>query len=75
MNNDALLLNLKSIKKFEKIETHQQQSFVAVHCKCALCTSELILNIIPQENILEIKEEAHCPQCNLRMRSKAYTLQ
>lgn len=62
------------IRHYENTQNIFQKAFVAVQCNCALCATELVLTVSHVNNG-EIKEEAYCPQCDLRMRSKVHTVQ
>ncbi|MFN3453349.1 MAG: hypothetical protein ACK41T_00215 [Pseudobdellovibrio sp.] len=70
-------LKLEDIHCYEKTENTFQKAFVALQCNCVLCSTPLKMKISPTQDNQnnEIKEEAFCPQCNIRMRSKNHTLQ
>ena len=60
--------------RFEKIQTIEQKNFVALQCQCTLCASDLVITVYRQASAEEIKEEAKCPQCQLRLRSKIHLI-
>lgn len=71
-------MELGKVQYFEKVETNKQREFMNAHNNCTLCGSALELqHVRVQEagiNNSEIKEEAHCPQCDVRTRAKVYAL-
>ena len=67
-------LSSKTVRHYENTQNIFQKAFVAVQCNCALCATELVITVSTVNNG-EIKEEAFCPQCDLRMRSKVHTIQ
>lgn len=71
-------MDLGKIQYFEKVETIKQREFVDAHNNCILCGSALDLqHVRVQETQLlqdEIREEAHCPQCAVKTRTKVYAL-
>lgn len=66
---------VESVYLYEKAENNLQKNFVALQCNCVLCCTPLELKFTPTENPAEMKEEAHCPQCKIRMRSKIHIVQ
>ncbi len=62
------------IDYFEKIETHSHQNFVQSHGNCALCRSPLQLKHIRNDSDAQIKEEAYCPECDVKIRARIHTL-
>lgn len=67
---------LSDLKRYEKTENTFQRAFVSIQCNCVLCATELQIKITSSENdTTEVKEEAFCPQCNIRMRSKSHKVQ
>lgn len=62
------------IQYFEKIETESQHEFVKLQNHCSLCNSVLELHMGANEDN-QIHEVAHCPQCQIRNRSRKYTIQ
>lgn len=67
-------LKINDIHYYENAENAFQKAFVSLQCNCALCNTNLEISVFSQDNG-EIKEEAFCPQCELRLRSKNYTVQ
>jgi hypothetical protein len=67
-------LKLNDIHFYENTKNIFQKAFVSLQCNCALCNTNLEI-CISQETDGEIKEEAFCPQCELRLRSKNYIIQ
>lgn len=68
-------LKLSDLPRYEKTENTFQKAFIALQCNCVLCATQLELKVTSEENSIEVKEEAFCPQCNIRMRSKSHVLQ
>jgi len=67
-------LKLNEIHRYENTVNVFQKAFVSLQCNCALCNTHLEITVLKQDND-EIKEEAFCPQCELRLRSKNYKIQ
>lgn len=70
----ATALKMEDINYYEKIESSSQKVFVSIQSNCALCCTNLELSVSSKETGT-IKEEAYCPQCELRLRSREHTLQ
>lgn len=68
-------LKLSDLPRYEKTENTFQKAFIALQCNCVLCATQLELKLTSEENSIEVKEEAFCPQCNIRMRSKSHVMQ
>jgi hypothetical protein len=67
-------MDFAKIQYFEKAETPGHREFINAHNNCVLCGTVLELLHIRMDDIHSLKEEAHCPQCDLRTRAKIYTL-
>ncbi len=67
-------LKLTDIHYYENTSNVFQKAFVSLQCNCSLCATNLEISVSALDNG-EIKEEAFCPQCELRLRSKSYTVQ
>lgn len=68
-------LKLTDLPRYEKTENTFQKAFIALQCNCVLCATLLELKLTAAKGTDEVKEEAFCPQCKIRMRSKSHTLQ
>ena len=66
--------NINDIHYYENASNVFQKAFVSLQSNCSLCTTNLELSVSKQDNG-EIKEEAFCPQCELKLRSKSHTVQ
>ena len=64
----------KDARHYENSQNVFQKACIAVQCNCALCATGLVINV-NRVTANEVKEEAFCPQCDLRMRSKVHTIQ
>lgn len=67
-------MNLGKVQYFENVENNHHREFVNAHNNCVLCGTVLELRHIREEDNKSVKEEAHCPQCELRTRAKTHTL-
>ncbi len=67
-------MDLGKVQYFERVETTNHREFIQAHNNCILCSSVLELQHKRAEDTAEIKEEAYCPQCDLRTRAKNYIL-
>lgn len=65
---------MKDINYYEKTDTETQKAYLKLHSNCVLCNSALELKFENTESG-EIKEEATCPECDIRTRAKTYSLQ
>lgn len=65
---------MKDISYYENPHSASQKAYLKLQNNCVLCSSALELKFEnPKEG--EIKEEATCPQCEIRARAKIYSLQ
>ncbi len=67
-------MTINQINYYENTSNVFQKAFVSLQSNCSLCTTNLELSVSVLDNG-EIKEEAFCPQCELRLRSKSHTVQ
>ncbi len=67
-------MDYAKIQYFEKAETKGHQEFINSQNNCVLCGTALELLHIRMDETQSLKEEAHCPQCDVRTRAKVYTL-
>lgn len=62
------------LQYFERVENTQQQEFLMDQNHCSLCSSVLILDHGFTDDGSEIHETAHCPECQIRNRSRLYKI-
>ena len=67
-------MQAQKIQYFEKIEHPKQQEFVNAQNHCVLCGTTLELKHVTQAEESQIKEEAFCPECDVRTRAKIFVL-
>lgn len=67
-------MDLSKVQYFEKIESTGQREYLHSHNNCILCRTVLELQHIRIDASAEIKEEARCPQCDLKTRAKVFTV-
>lgn len=72
--NTVQSFTINQINYYENTSNVFQKAFVSLQSNCSLCTTNLELSVSVLDNG-EIKEEAFCPQCELRLRSKSHTIQ
>jgi hypothetical protein len=71
---DKRALDSRQLNYFEQINSDHHREFVNAHNNCVLCGTVLELRHLPLADSPSIKEEAHCPECEMRTRAKIYTL-
>ena len=64
---------MKAINYYENANTANQEAYLKLQCNCVLCNSPLELKFENLDNI-EIREEATCPECEIRTRAKFHPL-
>lgn len=62
------------IQYYEKVTSDLQMHFLQTQNHCALCGSVLILEHGLSEDKRVVTETAHCPECNIRNRSRGFTV-
>lgn len=67
-------MDFSKIRYFERVDKVHQREFVIAHNNCVLCGTVLELKHAKNETDGTIKEEAHCPECELRTRAKIFTM-
>lgn len=67
-------LKIEDIHYYENTSNVLQKAFVSVQSNCALCANNLEITVSSTESG-EIKEEAFCPKCDMKLRSKNHTMQ
>lgn len=65
---------MKDISYYENAQTISQTAYLKLQCNCVLCNTNLELKFEPHGES-EIREEATCPQCEIRTRAKVHSLQ
>ena len=64
---------ITTIQYYENAVSIKQKDYVKLQCHCILCNTQLELKYEKIDSF-EIKELASCPQCQIRTRTKAYSL-
>lgn len=67
-------MEYNKINYFEKVDTPKHREFIISQNNCVLCGTVLELRHVADKSSGNIKEEAHCPQCEVRTRAKIHTL-
>lgn len=62
------------INYFEKADSKKHREFIISQNNCVLCGTVLELKHIADRNNSEVKEEAFCPQCDVKTRAKTHIL-
>lgn len=70
----ANTLKISDIHYYENVDNVFQRAFVSIQCNCALCANNLEIAISSHQPG-EVKEEAFCPKCDMKLRSKSHILQ
>jgi DNA-directed RNA polymerase subunit RPC12/RpoP len=56
------------------LSSYQHIRYITEHTTCAMCDSELEIRHEINRPELKVKEEAHCPDCGIRVRSKHHLM-
>ena len=64
---------MKNIQYYEKADSKTQQAYLKIQCNCVLCNTTLEIKF-ETISVVEVKEEAHCPQCEIRTRAKIHVI-
>lgn len=64
---------MKDIHYYENPESAGQRAYLKLQCNCVLCNTALELKF-ESLSATEIKEEATCPECEIRTRAKVHSL-
>lgn len=67
-------MDIAKINYFENAQDERHVEFIESHNHCALCGTVLELNHFVDKISLEIKEEARCPECEIRTRARIHPL-
>lgn len=65
---------VKDFTYYEKTDSATQMAFLKLQCNCVLCNTTLEFKF-EMRGDHEIKEEATCPQCEIRARAKVHSIQ
>lgn len=71
---DEELMQQNRIQYFENVEKNQHREFIISQNNCVLCGTVLELRHLVDKETGQIKEEAHCTQCEVRTRAKTHNL-
>lgn len=67
-------MDTQKINYFEKIEHPKHQEFILAQNHCVLCGTALQLKHVADQVESQIKEEAYCPECEIKTRAKIFSL-
>lgn len=59
---------------FENADKPQQKAFIKAQNNCVLCNTVLEIKHTKGDEPGQVKEEAFCPQCEVKTRAKNFTL-
>lgn len=65
---------IRHISYYEKSEKPKHHDYIIAQNNCVLCGTVLELRHLVNHTELEITEEAHCPHCNVKARSKKFNI-
>ena len=54
--------------------TNDQENFIELENNCCLCGTELQFDHSPSETGDEVKEQAHCPNCKIKIKEQLYVI-
>jgi hypothetical protein len=67
-------MDSQRLQYFEKIDCPKHKEFIDSLSHCVLCGSVLELKHTKSDEDTQIREEAHCPQCEIKTRAKIFAL-
>ncbi|MNJ92706.1 hypothetical protein D3C87_103800 [compost metagenome] len=67
-------MEYSKINYFEKADSTKHREFIISQNNCILCGTVLELKHLCDKEISEVKEEAFCPQCEVKTRAKTHAL-
>lgn len=67
-------VRISDINYYEKADNIFQKAFVSVQSNCALCCNNLEITVSSADEG-QLKEEAYCPACELKLRSRLHVVQ
>lgn len=66
--------DLQKIQYFENARNEKHREFIASQSNCVLCGTVLELSHAVDSIIGHIREEAHCPSCEVKTRARFHPL-
>ncbi len=54
--------------------TPQQEDFIEIESQCCLCGTPLVFTHESSQELVAIKEKAHCPCCKVQLKEKDFTI-
>lgn len=68
--------NMKNLEEdyYENAETLRHRDYIIAQSNCILCGSVLELKHIRMTETDEITEEAYCPQCEIKTRTRSHAI-
>jgi hypothetical protein len=67
-------MEISKINYFEKADSIKHREFIISQNNCVLCGTVLELKHLCDKDTSEVKEEAFCPQCDVKTRAKTHVL-
>ena len=67
-------MEYNKINYFEKADSNLHREFIISQNNCVLCGTVLELKHVTDHGVFEVKEEAFCPHCEVKTRSKTHGL-
>jgi len=67
-------MDVSKMRYFEKIESPQQRDFLCAQNNCVLCSQPLQLQHRQGPEKMSIQENAYCQSCDVKTRSKDYSI-
>lgn len=67
-------MEYSKINYFEKADQPHHREFIISQNNCILCGTVLELKHIADRESSEVKEEAFCPQCEVKTRNRTHIL-
>ncbi|WP_413290033.1 hypothetical protein [Bdellovibrio sp. HCB337] len=71
---DKSQTEMNRIQYFEKADTEKHREFINSQSNCVLCGTVLELTHAVDHIVGHIREEAHCPSCEVRTRARFHPL-
>lgn len=68
------IMNGQKLNYFENADSQIHREFIISQNNCVLCGTVLELKHVTNHGVLEVKEEAFCPHCEVKTRTKTHAL-